>query len=40
MNDLQPLPAIETGRYRHYTGGEYEVLGVAWHSETLEPMVV
>lgn len=28
------------GRYRHFKGMEYEVLGVAKHSETLEPMVV
>jgi len=28
------------GRYRHYKGGEYEVLGLARHSETLEPMVL
>ena len=34
------LPALPTGRYRHYKGGEYEVLGVAHHSETLEPMVI
>ena len=31
---------IRPGRYRHFKGGEYEVLGVASHSETLEPMVV
>ena len=31
---------IRPGRYRHFKGGEYEVLGVATHSETLEPMVV
>lgn len=31
---------IERGRYRHYKGREYEVLGMATHSETLEPMVV
>ena len=31
---------IRLGRYRHFKGGEYEVLGVASHSETLEPMVV
>ena len=37
---LPPLPQIQTGRYRHYKGGEYEVIGVARHSETLEPMVV
>lgn len=40
MDDLQPLPPTPTGRYRHYKGGEYEVLGVARHSETLEPLVV
>ena len=28
------------GRYRHFKGMEYEVLGVARHSETLEAMVV
>jgi hypothetical protein len=37
---LPPLPAIQTGRYRHYKGLDYEVLGVARHSETLEPLVV
>jgi hypothetical protein len=37
---LPPLPTIEPGRYRHYKGGEYEVLGVVRHSETLEPMVL
>ncbi|MBE6993802.1 MAG: DUF1653 domain-containing protein [Ruminococcaceae bacterium] len=31
---------IRPGRYRHFKGNEYEVLGVAQHSETLEPMVV
>jgi hypothetical protein len=40
MTDLTPLPTIEPGRYRHYKGGEYEVLGVVRHSETLEPMVL
>lgn len=37
---LPALPAIATGLYRHYKGGEYEVLGVVRHSETLEPMVL
>ena len=37
---LPPLPQLQTGRYRHYKGGEYEVIGVARHSETLEPLVV
>ncbi len=31
---------IRLGRYRHFKGGEYEVLGVARHSETGEDMVV
>lgn len=37
---LAPLPEAPTGRYRHYKGGEYEVLGVVRHSETLEPLVL
>ena len=40
MSDLSPLPALLLGRYRHYKGGEYEVLGVVRHSETLEPLVL
>lgn len=31
---------LAAGRYRHYKGGEYEVVGVARHSETEELMVV
>jgi hypothetical protein len=38
--DLPALPHTPSGRYRHYKGGEYEVVGVARHSETLEPMVI
>ena len=38
--DLPSLPPTPIGRYRHYKGGEYEVVGVARHSETLEPLVV
>jgi hypothetical protein len=34
------IPVHQIGRYRHYKGGEYEVIAVARHSETLEPMVV
>lgn len=33
---LDPVP----GRYRHFKGGEYEVVGVARHSETDERLVV
>jgi hypothetical protein len=40
MSDLPPLPRIALGRYRHYKGGEYQVLGVVRHSESLEPMVL
>ncbi|MGD9947219.1 MAG: DUF1653 domain-containing protein [Desulfobulbus sp.] len=40
MDELSPLPSLPLGRYRHYKGGEYEVLGVARHSETLEPLVL
>jgi len=32
--------ALRPGRYRHYKGGEYRVLGVATHSESGEPLVV
>ena len=31
---------IKPGKYRHFKGNEYEVLGVGLHSETLEEMVV
>lgn len=34
------MEIIETGRYRHFKGGEYEVLFTAKNSETLEEMVV
>ena len=40
MSDLPPLPEAQPGRFRHYKGGEYEVVGVVRHSETLEPMVL
>lgn len=31
---------IKIGKYRHFKGMEYKVVGIARHSETLEPMVV
>jgi len=40
MSDLPDLPALAPGRYRHYKGRDYDVIGVARHSETLEPVVV
>ena len=40
MHDLKPLPEPTLGRYQHYKGGQYEVIGVARHSETQEPLVI
>jgi hypothetical protein len=37
---LAALPPLAPGLYRHYKGLRYEVLGVARHSETLEPLVI
>jgi hypothetical protein len=34
------MTSVPTGRYRHYKGSEYTVLGVARHSETREELVV
>ncbi len=34
------MDSIKPGRYQHFKGMEYEVIGIASHSETLEPMVV
>ena len=34
MEDIKP------GKYRHFKGNEYELLYIAKHSETEEPMVV
>ena len=34
------MEEVKAGRYRHFKGNEYEVLFIAKHSETLEPMVV
>jgi len=39
-HDLPDLPDAATGLYRHYKGGQYEVLGVVRHSETCEPLVL
>ena len=34
------MEEIKLGKYRHSKGNEYEVIGIANHSETLEKMVV
>ena len=31
---------LKPGKYKHFKGKEYELIGIANHSETLEPMVV
>ena len=31
---------LKKGKYRHFKGNEYELIDVATHSETMEPMVV
>ena len=40
MTYEQAVQAIRPGRYRHFKGKEYEVVGIARHSETEAPMVV
>jgi hypothetical protein len=38
---MDPLPSEPCpGLYRHYKGGDYRVLGLARHSESLAPLVV
>ena len=37
---LEERMEIIEGKYRHYKGKEYQVIGMALHSETLENMVV
>lgn len=31
---------LKPGKYRHFKGKEYRLIGLAKHSETMEPMVV
>lgn len=31
---------LKPGKYRHFKGMEYRLIGIAKHSETMEPMVV
>ena len=40
MTYEEALETIRPGSYRHFKGNEYEVIGIARHSETEEPMVV
>ena len=38
--NLPPLVTTPPGRYRHYKGNLYDVVGTVRHSETLEPMTL
>ena len=40
MTYEEAVQAIPLGRYRHFKGNEYEVVGIARHSETEETVVV
>ena len=40
MTYEEAVKTIPLGRYRHFKGNQYEVIGIAKHSETEEPMVV
>ena len=37
---MPPLTTTPPGRYRHYKGNLYDVVGTVRHSETLEPMTL
>ena len=40
MEEGARVSELKPGIYRHFKGNQYELLYVATHSETLEPMVV
>ena len=40
MTYEEALQTIPCGRYRHFKGNEYEVIGIARHSEDESPLVV
>ena len=40
MTYKEAVKSIPYGRYRHFKGNEYEVIGIARHSEDESPMVV
>lgn len=37
---MSDSPAIRPGKYRHFKGGEYQVIGLARHSESLQWQVI
>ena len=41
MKDVKVIKYPEIGgKYQHYKGGQYEVMSLAIHSETSEPLVI
>ena len=36
----EAVAAIPPGLYTHFKGGDYEVIGVALHTETFDPLVI
>ncbi|MEW6407821.1 MAG: DUF1653 domain-containing protein [Patescibacteria group bacterium] len=40
LGSLRKRPKVLQGKYQHYKGKKYKVLGIASHSETLEKLVV
>ena len=40
MEETEETKKVKSGKYKHYKGKFYKVLGVAHHSETLEELVV
>ena len=40
MTYEEAIKTIPLGKYRHFKGGEYELIAVARHSETMEELVV
>lgn len=40
MTYEEAVQSISPGRYRHFKGREYEVIGIARHSEDESPLVV
>lgn len=40
MTRITKYSKLKLGKYKHYKGKRYEVIGIGRHSETLEEMVV
>lgn len=40
METKEQWAILRRGRYRHYKGNEYDVLDIATHSETNQPVII